>query len=568
MQAVGHTRTAAHRTCSHGASRQLGLNIIAPLSRWPTMSAPVASRTPRWFVAGDINGFFGLVVDNLSILGFIAMALVGIFGFPAEVVFGRMFPGTALGVLVGNLMYTVMARRLAQRSGRDDVTAMPLGLDAPTSIGMALLVLGPAFVGFKAAGMDEAAAAMATWQLGMASLVVMGLLKLVLSFAGDAVTAHVPRAALLGAIGGAALMLLGFLPLIESLRQPLVGLVTLGVLLYVLVAGGRVPLRLPGVLFALLIGVALYYGLGSAGLLTGFALPAGFALAPSLPLPSLGFVSGLAYTVPYLSLLLPFGLLMVVGGINVAESARAAGDDYRTRDVLLVEAVSTLIAGVCGGVAQTTPYIGQPAYKRLGARSGYTLLTGLFIGIGGMLGLVSGLVQWLPVAVLAPIIVFVGLDITVQAFNSTRREHALAVALAFLPAIAYLINIKFGSWVAPDAAAGLYAAIDSHGMSDVAALQVLGNGFIITAMLWAAALIALIERRTAMAVSVLLLAAALTLFGVIHSTDPRGGVYLPWAISGLRQSISLQLAGAYGLLALGALATLWPSAKAADDHAH
>ena len=72
----------------------------------------------------------------------------------------------------------------------------------------------------------------------------------------------------------------------------------------------------------------------------------------------------------YLPLLLPFGLLMVVGGINVSESARAAGDDYRTRDILLVEAVATLVAGVCGGVAQTTPYIGQPAYKH-GARSGY-----------------------------------------------------------------------------------------------------------------------------------------------------------------------------------------------------
>jgi hypothetical protein len=62
------------------------------------MSSPSAQR--RWFVAGDLNGFFGLVVDNLSILGFIAMALIGIFGFPAEVVYQRMFPGTALGVLV------------------------------------------------------------------------------------------------------------------------------------------------------------------------------------------------------------------------------------------------------------------------------------------------------------------------------------------------------------------------------------------------------------------------------------------------------------------------------------
>ena len=51
---------------------------------------------------------------------------MGIFGVPADIVFGRMFPGTAFGVLVGNLMYTWMARRLAQRTGRDDVTAMPL----------------------------------------------------------------------------------------------------------------------------------------------------------------------------------------------------------------------------------------------------------------------------------------------------------------------------------------------------------------------------------------------------------------------------------------------------------
>ena len=129
---------------------RLSPRILAP------MSAP-SSRTaapPRWFVSGDLNGFFGLVVDNLSILGFIAMALIGLFQFPPDVVYGRMFPGTAFGVLVGNLLYTLMARRLARRTGRDDVTAMPLGLDAPTSIGMALLVLGPAFAGFKAQGLD------------------------------------------------------------------------------------------------------------------------------------------------------------------------------------------------------------------------------------------------------------------------------------------------------------------------------------------------------------------------------------------------------------------------------
>ncbi len=507
----------------------------------------------RWFVAGDLNGFFGLVVDNLSILGFIAMALIGIFGFPAEVVYTRMFPGTAFGVLVGNLIYTWMARRLAAKTGRDDVTAMPLGLDAPTSIGMALLVLGPAFAAFKQQGLEPQAAALATWQLGMASLIVMGVLKLALSFFGDAVTRLVPRAGLLGSIGGAALTLLGFLPLIETLRSPVVGFVTFGLLLYVLVAKGRLPVRIPGVLLAFVVGTALYYGMGLAGLGTpGFALPEAVPLTFTLPLPTLGFIEGLPATVPYLPLLLPFGLLMVVGGINVSESARAAGDDYRTRDVLLAEAVSTLVAGFCGGVAQTTPYIGQPAYKHMGARSGYTLLTGLFIGLGGMLGYVSGLVQWLPLAVLAPIIVYVGLDITVQAFHETPRKHAIAVALGFLPSIAYLLNIKFGNpaWIAPDKFAQLYSATDGHGLPDLATIVTLGNGFIITAMIWTTALVAMIDGRLRHALLALVFGAALTLFGLIHSVDPRGGIYLPWELIGLPKLIMWQFAGAYAALAV------------------
>ena len=86
----------------------------------------------------------------------------------------------------------------------------------------------------------------------------------------------------------------------------------------------------------------------------------------------------------YLPVAVPFGILTIVGGINVTESARLAGDDYKTRDILLAEAFSTLIAGVCGGVAQSTPYIGHPAYKRMGGRAGYTLFTGLFIGLGGV----------------------------------------------------------------------------------------------------------------------------------------------------------------------------------------
>ena len=130
---------------------------------------------------------------------------------------------------------------------------------------------------------------------------------------------------------------------------------------------------------------------------------------------------------------IPFGLLTVVGGIDVTESARVAGDNYNTRTILLTEAIATLVAGLCGGVAQSTPYIGQPAYKRMGSRAGYTLLTGIFIGLGGVLGYVSFFVELIPRAVLAPILIFVAMDIVVQSFQACSCSPRTGCRVRILP---------------------------------------------------------------------------------------------------------------------------------------
>jgi AGZA family xanthine/uracil permease-like MFS transporter len=511
-----------------------------------------ATATRRWFVAGDLNGFFGLVVDNLAVMAFLSTVLVAGFGFPADVVFTRMFPGTALGVLVGDLIYTWMAVRLGRRTGRDDVTAMPLGIDTPTTIGLALLVLGPAFAKYRQGGLDERAAALATWRLGMAAMIVMGLLKLALSFAGAWVGRVIPRAGLLGSIAAIALMLIGFLPMVEVMQVPIVGFVSLGVILYAVIAKGRIPGRIPGVLAAVVAGLVLYYALGPFGLAgPGFKAPGALTLRFALPVPSLGFAGGLGATVPYLPLILPFGLLMVIGGINVTESARVAGDDYRTRDILLTEAFSTLAAGLCGGVAQTTPYIGQPAYKKMGARAGYTLLAGVFVGLGGVFGYLSNLVELVPLCVLAPILVFVSIDITSQAFEATPGRHYAAVVLSFFPAIARLLAIELGNpaYVPPERFSALLTST-AQGMPELAVIVALGNGFIITSMIWAGFLAALVDRRTGAAVATLLAGAVLTLFGVIHSVEPGGGLYLPWDLSGVARTLAFQFTAAYAVLAL------------------
>ncbi|CAN0389682.1 unnamed protein product, partial [Phaeothamnion confervicola] len=155
----------------------------------------------KWFTAGDINGFFGLMFDNLTVLSYVAGILIFGFGYPADIVYTRMFPGTAFGVLFGDIIYTLMAFRLAKKTGKSNVTAMPLGLDTPSSIGVALAVLGPAFLDLKTK-MPEHDAAMMTWYIGMATMVNVGIIKLIFSFFGSWLQRVVPQAGLLGSLAG------------------------------------------------------------------------------------------------------------------------------------------------------------------------------------------------------------------------------------------------------------------------------------------------------------------------------------------------------------------------------
>lgn len=56
-----------------------------------------------------------------------------------------MLPGVAVSVLMGNVFYAWQARRLMRRSGRDDVTALPYGINTPTMFAYVFLVMGPVY---------------------------------------------------------------------------------------------------------------------------------------------------------------------------------------------------------------------------------------------------------------------------------------------------------------------------------------------------------------------------------------------------------------------------------------
>ena len=178
------------------------------------------TRNP-WFRAGDANAFFALMFDNVANLVILVAILVGAFGSRGDLVLHRIVPGTAVGVLVGDLIYAGMARRLARRTGRSDVTAMPLGLNAPSVFGMSFAVLGPAYL--------ATGDAVLSWKMGMAVTVLVGLFKMGLSFAGNAVRRSIPRAGLLGSIAGAGIALIAFLPFLKIVASPIVGFVALGI---------------------------------------------------------------------------------------------------------------------------------------------------------------------------------------------------------------------------------------------------------------------------------------------------------------------------------------------------
>jgi AGZA family xanthine/uracil permease-like MFS transporter len=504
----------------------------------------------RWAQWQDINAFFGLMLDNVAVLIILVSSIAAVgaearqddFRFSPQFVLTRMIPGTALGVLLGDLVYTWMAFRLARRSGRTDVTAMPLGLDTPSTFGVAFFVLLPALREARTElNLGHEEAMLYAWRVGVVVMLLIGVFKVACAPLGNAVRRWVPQAGLLGSLAAIALALIAFIPLLLDgvAAVPLVGLLSLTVILVTLVAHQPLPGKIPGALAAVLLGVVVYV----VGDVVGSRL--GWPLVPPVhrsgPLASWAPPPLLSAMTPdyshwqqvwwsalaKLPVVLPFALATIVGGIDCTESAAAAGDAYDTRTILLTEGMATVVAGCFGGVIQNTPYIGHPAYKAMGGRAAYTLATALFVGAAGYFGWFTNLFEWLPRAAMFPILMFVGIEITAQTFRATPARHYPALALAALPAFAALAAVPLNQALGGREPASPEAAVI------VLTLRCLANGFIVTSLLWAALLAALLDRQFGRAALCLSVAAVCALFGIIHSPLASAPVSLPnhvWAL--------------------------------------
>ncbi len=129
-----------------------------------------------WIVRGDIDGFFGLAVDNLVQLLLIDTLCRGVLGFPPQLVYGTVLPAAAISILVGNVAYGSQARALARRTGRTDVCALPYGINTVSLFAHVFLVMLPAKALAERTGAADPVRV--AWQAGLLATFATGLIEL------------------------------------------------------------------------------------------------------------------------------------------------------------------------------------------------------------------------------------------------------------------------------------------------------------------------------------------------------------------------------------------------------
>jgi AGZA family xanthine/uracil permease-like MFS transporter len=493
------------------------------------MSSDPSSSTfrPRLFVRGDVDGFFGLALDNLIQVLLISSLWTQVLGFSTARLYGRILPGVAISLVVGNLFYAWQARALARKTGRTDVCALPYGINTVSLIGYVFLVMLPAKLAAANRGATLAEAEQIAFAAGVVAAIGSGLIEAGGAFVVGWLRRWTPRAAMLATLGGIAITFIAAGFLWKTFASPLVAFLPLGAVLLTYFGRVRFPWGLPGGLVAVVLGTALAWLTPMLHFdATAFAA-ASSQLGLHLPMPVLGAVvrgigDGALWTT--LGVVIPMGLFTVIGSLQNLDSAAAAGDDYPTMPSLLANGIGTLLGAGFGSPFPTTIYIGHPGWKALGARIGYSVINGAFFTVIGCTGAAALVGYLVPIEAGMAIVLWIGIVMVAQAFQATPREHAPAVAVGLLPGIAAwgALMLKTGLRAGGLGTAGhpfSESLLGILGQADVAAQGAfaLEQGFLLTSMVWAAITVEIIERRFGRAALWALGGAALSLVGLVHS---------------------------------------------------
>ena len=521
------------------------------------MEAVATGFKPKLWVPGDWNAFFGfgtnILVNLLTLTGLLRFVLK----MPDSMIFGRILPATGLMLCMSTLYYAWLAYRLAKKTGRTDVCALPSGISVPHMFIVTFVVMAPIASLY---GPEKG------WEAGLTWVFVQSFVLMIGGFIGPVIRKITPRAALLGTLAGVSITFISMAPALQMFITPVIGVTCFAIILLSWFGGvsyGKVPAGLVAIAAGTLIAwisnsFGLHYGglspKGLAGSVTNFGI--------HLPVPAFSHVfGGFQFLGTILVTAIPFGIYDLVEALDNVESAAVAGDSFPTTRVLTADGVVSLIGCMMGNPFINAVYIGHPGWKAMGGRIGYSAATGLAVIVLCWLGTISVMLALVPTVAILPILLYIGMLIGSQAFQETPKRHAPAIILAIIPSMANwgltIINNSLASAGTVAVNDDLAAIMQTKGVY-YRGLEILGGGSTLGGLILGAAAVCIIDRNLIKASGFAMAGGVLTFLGLMHGehigVNQTPEVYISYlAVAGI-------------LLAASKLSTSPAAMPAHDEH--
>ncbi|MFG1610243.1 regulator [Actinoplanes sp. NPDC049265] len=466
-------------------------------------------KLPYW-VRGDTNAFFGFGVNVLVNVLTLTGLCIGVIKMPASDVFGVVLPALGIALVAGNIYYTHLARRLARKENRADVTAMPYGPSVPHMFIVIFVIMLPIYL--------STGNPVQAWTAGIAWAFIIGVIVLIGAFVGPYIRKYAPRAALLGTLAGISITFISMTPAGNMWKAAWIALPVFGLLLIGLLTDVKLPYNIPIGLAALLIGTAIGWigGAMSVPDVTAAARDIAFAF-PHLEVGLL--IDGLRDMAPLLATAIPLGVYNFTEAMTNVESAATAGDRYNLRSVLLADGAGAVIGSALGSPFPPAVYVGHPGWKAAGGRTGYSMATGVVIALLCFFGMFGLLGTIFPTAAIVPILLYIGLLIGAQAFQATPRAHAAAVVAALIPNIASWATGQMDNVLSAAGTSAAEVGVPALAGAGVVydGLKTLGSGAILAGLVLGGIVAFIIDKRFWHAAIFAAAGAVLTFVGLIHA---------------------------------------------------
>ena len=133
----------------------------------------------------------------------------------------------------------------------------------------------------------------------------------------------------------------------------------------------------------------------------------------------------------------------------------------------------------------------------MGGRIGYSAATGLMVIVLAWFGIIAVLLALIPVVAILPILLYIGMLIGAQAFQTSPQSHAPAIVLALVPHIAAFSKTMIEGVLGAAGTSAAAVGFDKLAGQGVLyqGISVLGGGSILTGLVLGAIGIFTIERK-------------------------------------------------------------------------